>query len=127
MGAFAKTPEDCDRRFAECVQAGQLDDLVGLYEPDACFVHRDGTVVIGHSEIRRALGRLTGVSTIIDMHVVKVIESEGVAVLYNDWHSRTTAADGTVTETTGKALEIVRRQPDGRWLFAIDDPFGRDG
>lgn len=72
------------------------------------------------------LGRLTSVSTIIDMHILKVVESEGVAVLDNDWHSRATAADGSVIETSGKALEIVRRQPDGRWLFAIDDPFGRD-
>jgi len=40
-------------------------------------------------------------------------------------HSRATASDGTVHEARGKAVEVVRRQPDGRWLFAIDDPFGR--
>jgi ketosteroid isomerase-like protein len=126
MMAFASTPEECDRRFAECVQSGHLDELVGLYEPGACLVQRDGTVATGHSAIRRTLARLTSVSTIIEMRIVKVVESEGVAVLYNDWHLRATAADGSITETSGKALEIMRRQPDGRWLFAIDDPFGRD-
>jgi ketosteroid isomerase-like protein len=25
---------------------------------------------------------------------------------------------------TGQSVEVVRRQPDGRWLFAIDLPFG---
>ena len=25
----------------------------------------------------------------------------------------------------GKSAEVVRRQPDGTWLFAIDDPYGR--
>jgi ketosteroid isomerase-like protein len=126
VGTFARTPEECDRRFAECVRSRHLDDLVGLYEPAACFVRRDGTVVTGHSEIRRALARLTIVPTVVDIRIVKVIETDCVAVLYSDWQSRATAADGRVAETSGRALEIVRRQPDGRWLFAIDDPFGRD-
>jgi hypothetical protein len=25
---------------------------------------------------------------------------------------------------SGKAREIVRRQPDGSWRFVIDDPYG---
>jgi hypothetical protein len=25
----------------------------------------------------------------------------------------------------GKAIRIVSRQPDGAWLIAMDDPFGR--
>jgi uncharacterized protein (TIGR02246 family) len=124
--AAAMTPEECDRRFAECVQSSVLDELVALYEPDACLVLRDGSVATGRAEIRRALARLTSVPTAIDMRIVRLVESQGVAVLYNDWRLRATAADGTVTRSSGHALEIVRRQPDGRWLFAIDDPFGRD-
>jgi ketosteroid isomerase-like protein len=33
--------------------------------------------------------------------------------------------DGTLSETAGKALEVVRHQPDGSWRVAIDDPFAR--
>jgi len=28
-------------------------------------------------------------------------------------------------EVKGKSMEVVRRQPDGTWLFAIDDPWAR--
>jgi len=33
--------------------------------------------------------------------------------------------DGAIIEQRGKAVEVVRRQADGTWRFAIDDPFAR--
>jgi len=50
---------------------------------------------------------------------------DDVAVLYNDWSMRAAAPDGTPIELAGKATEIVRRQRDGAWRFAFDDPFSR--
>ena len=60
---FARTPDECDRMFAEFVSAGHLDGLVGLYEPGAQYIERDGTVRCGPEEIRRVLARLTGSPT----------------------------------------------------------------
>ena len=43
-----------------------------------------------------------------------------------DWlalESRT--PDGKTVEMTGKAVEVVCRQADGSWKFAVDDPFSR--
>ncbi len=34
-------------------------------------------------------------------------------------------ADGATANLAGKSIEIVRRQPDGAWLFVLDDPFAR--
>ena len=118
-------PEDCDRAFAACVRARDLDGLVALYESDARYVRRDGTFATGHAEIRALLQSLTRVATEIDMHIVSMVALEGIAVVYNDWTTRVVIEDGRMRETTGQAIEVVRRQPDGRWLFAIDDPFGR--
>ena len=122
----ARTPEECDQRFAECVESGSLDDLVALYERGASLVQHDGSVATGHSEIRRVLAYLTSVRTRMQMNILRVVESDGLAVVYNDWVSFRTGTDGAVTERTGRAIEIVRRQADGRWLFVIDDPFARD-
>jgi len=122
---FARTPDECDRMFAEFVSTGDLDGLVGLYEPDAHYVERDGTVRCGHEEIRRVLARLTSSPTTLDMRIVRIVEAAGIAIVYNDWSLRT-AFGGTVVQRAGKAIEIVRRNADGGWLFAIDDPFGRD-
>jgi uncharacterized protein (TIGR02246 family) len=118
-------PEDCERAFAACVKARDLEGLVALYEPQAQYVRRNGTVVIGQTAIRELLQNLTNVATEIDMNVITVVALNGIALLYNDWTAKTVSEDGQVRESSGKAVEVVRRQPDGRWQFAIDDPFGR--
>jgi uncharacterized protein (TIGR02246 family) len=119
------TPADCDRAFAECVKAQDLDGLAALYEPEAQYVRRDGTVVVGQPAIRELLQSLTNVATEIEMNVTTVVALKGIALVYNDWTSKTVGQDGRVRESAGQAIEVVRRQPDGQWLFAIDDPFGR--
>jgi len=35
-----------------------------------------------------------------------------------------TGEDGKPQEVAGQSVEVVRRQADGGWLFAIDEPFG---
>src|SRR5713101_3240370 len=52
----ARTPEECDRLFAQYINAGNLDALVGLYEPRATFVPQQGAPVTGAAGIREALG-----------------------------------------------------------------------
>ena len=51
----ARTPEDVDRLFAEALNAGNLDALVVLYEPDASLTPSPGTRVTGAKAIREAL------------------------------------------------------------------------
>ena len=121
-----RTPEDCDRLFGEYVEAGNLDALVMLYERDASLVQRDGGVATGHEAIRRVLGQLVAMRPKLRLNVVKVIKGgDDVAVLYNDWALSAKAGDGSPIEAGGRAMEIVRRQPDGTWRFVVDDPFAR--
>src|SRR6476660_7355129 len=125
MSSRAIAPEDCDRLFTERVNAGDVEGVVALYEEQASFVQRDG-VLAGHSEIRKAISRMVAMRPVLRSDVVKVVRSgEDLAVLYNDWSLSLKERDGEPVERTGKALEVVRRQADGTWLFAIDDPYGR--
>jgi ketosteroid isomerase-like protein len=60
------------------------------------------------------------------MNILKVVRvGDDLAVLYNDWTMAAKAPDGNPFEMTGKAVEVVRRQPDGSWRFVLDDPFAR--
>jgi ketosteroid isomerase-like protein len=34
--------------------------------------------------------------------------------------------DGTPFENASRFADVLRRQPDGRWLIAVDNPFGGD-
>ena len=122
----ASTPEDTDRLFSEAVNAGNLDELITLYEPAGVLVAQDGSLAIGHKAIRAALEGLVGAKPRIRMNVLKVVRAgDDLAMLYNDWVLTAAGPDGGPVEMTGKALEIVRRQKDGSWLYSIDDPYAR--
>ena len=53
-----RTPEECDCLFAEHVNAGSLEALLALYEPECALVKSDGTVATGHAAIREVMARL---------------------------------------------------------------------
>ena len=121
----ARLPEDCDRLFAEGVNAGDAEALVALYEEGACFVQREG-VAIGPTAIRALIERMLAAKPRITCNVQRVVRAgEDLALLYNDWSYSSAGPDGHTVERTGKALELVRRQPDGTWRYVIDDPYGR--
>lgn len=117
----ARTPEDCDRLFAEYANAGNLDGVIGLYEAGASLVQQDGTVASGKTAIRQALAGMLAAGAKLRMNVIRTAPAgDDLVVLYNDW---TLSAGGN--EMKGKAIEVVRRQTDGSWLLAVDDPFAR--
>jgi uncharacterized protein (TIGR02246 family) len=126
MTKSATSPEACDRLFGEHVNAGDLEALLALYEPGCSFVRRDGGVARGHAEIRPVFERLLAMRAKMSTEIVKVVQSgEDLAMVYNDWHMSARRPDGQPVEVSGKAIEVVRRQPDGTWRFILDDPYAR--
>jgi uncharacterized protein (TIGR02246 family) len=121
-----ETPEECDRLFGEHVNAGDLEALLALYEPGCSLVRRDGGVAQGHAEIRLVLSRLLAMQPGMSTEIVKVVRAgDELALVYNDWRMSAKRGDGQPVEASGKAIEVVRRQPDGTWRFILDDPFAR--
>ena len=55
-----------------------------------------------------------------------VSQSGDLAVLAAKWQLSMTGSDGKPVRMEGQSVEVVRRQADGRWLFAIDLPFGTE-
>ena len=101
---------------------------MALYAPDASLVQHDGSVAIGRAAVRTVLGRLLAMEPTLRIDVVKVVtDTDDLALVYNDWSMSAKGPGGQLVERSGKAIEVVRRQPDGTWLFAIDDPYARGG
>lgn len=123
MAEAARTPEDCDRLFGIYASAGDVDALLSLYEPDACLTGPDGAVAVGRDAIRAALAGFAGGAVTMHMNVVKVVRAADLAVLTNDWRATGRDAGGSALELAGRAIEVVRRQPDGTWRFVVDDPY----
>ena len=123
----ARTPEECDHLFGEYINSGDLDRLLKLYDPACSLVQRDGNVATGHAAIREVLGRLVAMQPKFSSKVVKVVKAgDNLAMVYSDWTMSAPGPDGPPIERGGKAIEVIRRQRDGTWLFVLDDPYGRD-
>jgi uncharacterized protein (TIGR02246 family) len=118
----AHTPEECDHMFEERINAGDLDGLVALYESDATFVPQEGDALHGTAAIRAALAGFVAMKPTLKMKITRVIPvGKDLAMIYNDWTMTAGGQNGS-----GKAIELMRRQADGTWRFALDAPFGRD-
>ena len=123
---LARTPEACDHLFEEHVNAGDVGAVVALYEEGGSLLQQDGGIATGHAAIREVIARLVTIQPQLRNNVVRVIQAGGdLALLYNDWSFSAQGRDGRRIERAGKAIEVVRRQADGTWRFAIDDPYAR--
>jgi uncharacterized protein (TIGR02246 family) len=120
----ARTPADVDRLFAEALSAGDLEGALAMYEEDACFVRAHDEVARGRAQIRAALAELISLAPTLDCYEIDVLENGDLAVLRARWRFAGTGLDGQPFESDGRSIEVVRRQPDGTWLFTIDLPSG---
>jgi len=107
----ATTPDDLGRFFVDRANAGDVDGLVALYEPDAVLAFPPGEVVTGHAEIRAVYEKLLADRPRLTPGTAHPTLVNGDVAL-----TATRLTNGDVT------AEIARRQPDGTWLWAVDQP-----
>jgi ketosteroid isomerase-like protein len=58
----------------------------------------------------------------IDLQTLGVSRAAELAMLHGKWTLHATGPDGNLIRREGRNTETARRQPDGRWLFVIDNP-----
>jgi len=100
-----------NRLVVERLSAGDVDGLVALYEADAVLALPDGRVATGTSEIRAAYEQLVADDPLFcPGEILPALRSGNVAM------TSVRLPDG------GATVEVARRQPDGSWLWVIDQP-----
>jgi ketosteroid isomerase-like protein len=57
----------------------------------------------------------------------KVVVAADIAILFSDWSLDAIDINGSPIRLSGQTSDVVRRQPDGQWMLAIDCPFGAAG
>lgn len=125
----ANTPEDTDRLIGEAITSGDIDAALSLYEPDATFAMPTGFgegSVTGHDALREALGGFLALNPELTVNAEKKLVSGDTALVIGNWTLKGRGADGNDIDASGRYANVVRRQPDGGWLFVIDNPNGSD-
>lgn len=105
----AMAPNDLERFFVERANAGDLEGLIALYEPNAIIVDGDGGVANGLSEIRAFLAKFVEDRPQLDPSIQAPAVCSGELAL-----TSSRLSNGDIT------AEIARRQADGSWLWVVD-------
>jgi uncharacterized protein (TIGR02246 family) len=121
----ATEPEQMHRLFEEAFNSGDLEALMTLYEPDATLVPQPGAVAEGTAAIRESLRWFLDRRGEIRLDTKLVLQVGDLAYLSNRWSlSGGTMPDGSPAELGAVTAEVARRQPDGTWLYVIDNAWG---
>lgn len=111
-------------RFAAHLNDGDVDAAVALYDDDAVFAVQPDQVARGRGEIRAALQGFVALKPTLSGTIVKVLETDDHAVVFNRWNLTGTAPDGSAVEMGGTSADVLRKDEAGHWLVLIDDPWG---
>ena len=106
--------------FTETFNSRNTEALLGFYEEGAVFVARPGTVVQDGGGLRQAIEGFVGSGFDLQLETKDLLVKEDVALLRASWR----LMSGDMVIMSGESVEIARRQSDGTWKYAIDNPFG---
>jgi uncharacterized protein (TIGR02246 family) len=108
----AMRPEDLTRLFVERSNAGDAAGVAELYEEHAVMAYPPGGQTVGRDAIRALWERvLAGRPRFEPEEPLPTLVSGDIAL------TSTPPKDGA-----GARAQVVRRQPDGRWLRLLDQP-----
>jgi uncharacterized protein (TIGR02246 family) len=119
----AKQPEDMPATFETAFNTGDIEQVLALYEADAVMVPQPGQMVRGADAIREVLLGFLALKLPIHIERKRVLVNGELALVSSTWKLSGTGPDGSSVELGGNTTEVIRRQADGTWRYAIDDPF----
>ncbi len=106
--------------FVEAVLAGDWSAVAAMYTEDAVLMFPNEPAVEGRVAVQ-AFFELFPSNTQFEPTIVQ-IDGRGDLAFVRATYSMTILVEGTPepTHDTGKYVEIRRKQPDGKWLIAVD-------
>jgi uncharacterized protein (TIGR02246 family) len=124
--AVSTRPEELHPALTTAYNAGDLESMLALYDPKAVFVIKPGRVTDGPAELRTALRRLIELRGHLTIHPHAFVRSDDVVLVLGEYTLSGRRRDGTPLELESRFADVLRRQPDGRWLIAVDNGFNGD-
>ena len=120
------TPEDVLHSVAECINSGNLDSLMMIYESDACFASQPGQFNKGREGIRQSMQGFVDMRGKLESKIKRVFQTSNLALVISEWSFSGTGPDGNSVNLASTATDVLRQQSDGTWRVIIDNPWGTD-
>jgi ketosteroid isomerase-like protein len=119
-----QTPLETVRQLVDAINGGHVQNALSLYESQGVMVSEPGRLAVGTDALRNALAGFIALKPTLRIQSHQLIETGDIALYCSSWHLSGTGPDGSAVEMDGKSSDVLRRQGDGRWLIAIDNPWG---
>ena len=120
------TPEEVLNSVTEGINARDLDSLMTLYEPLACFASQPGQLAKSPDGIRQSLRNFIDMNGKLELKVKRVLKANDLALVTTEWSFNGTDSDGKHVHMSAKSADVLRQQADRTWRFVIDNPWGTD-
>lgn len=114
-------PKDARKVFLDAFNAGDIDRLAGLFEPEAVIVVSPNQVITGLAAMQEAFAQFRATWQRWEIKLISHYRVGDIALntvehtLYND------DPDNSPNTLTLRAAVVFRRQADGSWRFLIDN------
>jgi ketosteroid isomerase-like protein len=107
-------PQELERLLVARENAGDVDGMTALFEPDAVIDLGDGRLVRGKEAIHEFFTKLQVTGLGPEGRRFKLGEQRPALICDDLALTSTRSIDGDITS------EVARRQDDGTWLWVID-------
>ena len=121
-----ETPEEVLSSITDGINTGDLESLMTLYEPKACFATEPGKLATSPDHIRNSLRKFIDMNGKLDLNVKRVLMASDLALVTSEWTCSGTGLDGKPVNIAANSADVLRQQPDGTCLLVIDNPWGTD-
>ena len=118
------TPITTVEQLVQAINRADLEGAVALYEKDAVLVAQPGQTARGSAELKKALAGFIAMKGTLRADAQQVVEAGDIALYISRWRLDGTGPDGRPMSMAGESSDVLRRQNDGRWLIALDNPWG---
>ena len=109
-----RDPQDLERQLVIRENAGDVDGMTALFEPDAVIELNDGRLVRGKQAIHAFFTELQATGLGPEGRRFKLGKQRPALICGDLALTSTHSLDGDITS------EVARRQDDGTWLWVID-------
>jgi uncharacterized protein (TIGR02246 family) len=122
---LANDPEEHGKLYVKAFNSGDIETLDRMYTDDAISVWEPGNPLSGQAR-KDALREFIALRPKMTASLRESHVTGDTALLVVDWTIDVTDAEGE-QRMSGTGLDVLRRGQDGKWRFAVDNPFGEAG
>jgi uncharacterized protein (TIGR02246 family) len=106
-------------------QKNDINGVMACYAPNAVVVFEPESPISDPAILREMFTKMAMAKPQFTYSGHEVLISGNTATHIAPWKMTATAPDGTIIKQSGLSVAVLKKQKNGNWLLAIDNPHGQ--